>query len=564
MPDLTREQVAALAAAAGLSMTADDVTEVTYRLAAFLEALTPLADLPLVAAEPTPFGVSPIPFGDGEARSPEAAPRAARATAGRSATTSASSADGGDHLAFASAVQLAALVRDKQVSPVELTRLYLERIERLDGRLRAYVTVTADAALEAARRAEVAVTRGEPLGPLHGVPIGVKDQFDTAGLRTTCGSRIFGDRVPSSDATAVTRLMAAGAILLGKQNLTEFAFGGTIEPPFGQPRNPWSLDHDPGMSSSGSGAATAAGLAGASLGEDTGGSVRIPAAWCGVVGLRPTWGLVSRHGSFPLCWSMDTAGPITRTVADAALMLGVLAGHDPADPLTSRRPVPDYLAGLDGGVRGLRVGLMRELLGGPDTIEEVQAATRQVARVLEGLGAAVDEVSIPLTAQAGAIFMAVADAEGAGLHQRWLRQRPLDYDRATRRRLLTVGLLPAALHHVAARARAALRGDMLAALGPRDLLLAPAGHRAAPTIAENTATVTSGAEAAGRFFTRRSYTSPAALAGIPAIAVPCGFSREGLPLSVQLMGRPFEDATVLRAAHAYEQTSGWHRRRPPL
>jgi Asp-tRNA(Asn)/Glu-tRNA(Gln) amidotransferase A subunit family amidase len=283
-----------------------------------------------------------------------------------------------------------------------------------------------------------------------------------------------------------------------------------------------------------------------------------------VVGLRPTWGLISRHRSFPLCWSMDTAGPITRTVADAALLLGVLAGHDPADPLTSRRPVPDYTAALAGGVRGLRIGLVRELVDGLDTVPEMRAAMRQAAHVLEGLGAVVDEVSIPLASGAGAIFMAVADAEGAGLHQRWLRSRPRDYDRATHRRLLTVGLLPAALHHVAARARAALRREVLAALGPRELLLAPVGHRAAPTIAESTSAVVSRADAAGRFFTRRSYTSPAALAGVPAIAVPCGFGADGLPLSVQLMGRPFEDATVLRAAHAYEQATDWHRRRPPL
>jgi aspartyl-tRNA(Asn)/glutamyl-tRNA(Gln) amidotransferase subunit A len=466
-------------------------------------------------------------------------------------------------LAFRGAAELAALVRDKQVSPVELTRLYLERIDRLDARLRAYITVCADRAIEAARQAESAVLHGGRLGPLHGVPMGVKDQFDTAGVRTTMGSRIFAERVPAEDATIVTRLGQAGAILLGKHNLTEFAFGGTIAPPFGQPRNPWNTDADPGMSSSGSGVATAAALCAASIGEDTGGSVRIPAAWCGVVGLRPTWGLVSRRGSFPLCWSMDTAGPLTRTVEDAALVLGVIAGHDPADPLTSQRPAPDYRAALTGDVRGVRVGVLRELVEG-ETVGHVRSATLDAVRVLQDAGAIVEERSIPLLTQAGAVFMAVADSEGAGLHMRWLRARGTDYDQGTRRRLLTVGLLPTALHHVAVRARAVIRRDLLDALRRSDVLVAPTGHREAPTIAEATAPVTSRQDAAGKFFTRRSYTSPASLAGVPAIALPCGFAPSGLPVSVQVIGRPFDEATVLRVAHAYEQATEWHRHRPPV
>ena len=285
-----------------------------------------------------------------------------------------------DDLAFMGAARLAALVRNKQVSPVELVRLYLDRIDRLDGRLRAWITVCREPALEAAHRAETAVLRGEALGPLHGVPVGVKDQFDTAGVRTTVGSTILADRVPTEDATIVTRLARAGAILLGKQNLTEFAFGGTIRPPFGQPRNPWNLDHDPGMSSSGSGAATAAGMCAGSIGEDTGGSVRIPAAWCGLVGHRPTWGLVSRKGSFPLCWSMDAAGPLGRTVEDAAVLLGAIAGHDPLDALTSRRPVPDYRAALTASVRGLRIGVLREFASGAVSAPEESSRSSPTRR----------------------------------------------------------------------------------------------------------------------------------------------------------------------------------------
>jgi aspartyl-tRNA(Asn)/glutamyl-tRNA(Gln) amidotransferase subunit A len=471
---------------------------------------------------------------------------------------------GRDDLAYLSAARLAALVQERQVSPVELVKIYLERIDRFDARLRAYITVLPEAALEAARKAEAAVMRGESLGPLHGVPYAVKDQFATAGVRTTLGSRILEHQVPVEDATVVARLNEAGGVLLGKLNLTEFALGGTQRFPFGQPRNPWNVDHDPGGSSSGSGIAVAAALCAASLGEDTGGSVRTPASWCGVVGLRPTWGRVSRHGSFPLSWSMDTAGPLTRTVEDSARLLQVIAGYDPGDPLTSRRPVPDYSVALRDGVRGLRVGIIRELTFGAETDAEVRAAVVDAARRLEGLGAVLEEISLPLLSLAGAIFMALADSDGAGLHQRWLRARPMDYDQGTRRRLLAASLIPAATYHQAARARALLRARLRDALGRYDLLLCPTAHQAAPPIATGRAAITTREEVAGRFFTRRSYVTPAALAGTPAIALPCGFTRSGLPLSLQLLGRPFDEATLLRAAYAYEHDTEWTRRRPAL
>jgi len=469
----------------------------------------------------------------------------------------------GADLAFLGARRLAGLVRDRKVSPVELTQLYLDRIERLDGRLCAYITVLPEAALAAARRAEAAVMRAEALAPFHGIPYAVKDQFDTAGVRTTSGSRILEDHVPAADATTIARLNAAGGVLLGKLNLTEFALGGTQQFPFGQPRNPWNLDHDPGGSSSGSGIAVAAALCAASLGEDTGGSVRSPASFCGVVGLRPTWGRVSRHGSFPLSWSMDTPGPLGRSVEDAALLLQAIAGYDPNDPLTSRAPVPDYSRALGDGVRGLRVGIIRELTFGADTQPEVRDAVVAVARKLEGLGAATEEVSLRLVPLAGAIFMALADADGAGVHHRWLRTRAADYDQGTRRRLLTASLIPSAVQQRAARARALLRAEMLDLLARHDVLLCPTAHQAAPPIAAARAAITTRHEAAGRFFTRRSYVTPAALAGTPAIAVPCGFTRSGLPISVQLIARRFDEATLLRAAHAYEQATGWSKRRPP-
>jgi aspartyl-tRNA(Asn)/glutamyl-tRNA(Gln) amidotransferase subunit A len=471
---------------------------------------------------------------------------------------------GRDDLAYLSAARLAALVKERQVSPVELVRIYLERIDRFDSRLRAYITVLPEAALEAARKAEAAVMRGESLGPLHGVPYAVKDQFATAGVRTTLGSRILEHHVPVEDATVVARLNEAGGVLLGKLNLTEFALGGTQRFPFGQPRNPWNVDHDPGGSSSGSGIAVAAGLCAASLGEDTGGSVRTPASWCGVVGLRPTWGRVSRHGSFPLSWSMDTAGPLTRTVEDAALLLQVVAGHDPRDPLTSRRPSPECSSTLGRGVGGLRIGVIRELTLGEETHTEVRAAVTAAAGRLQGLGATVDEVSVPLVPLAGAVFMALADSDGAGLHQPWLRARPMDYDQGTRRRLLTASLIPTATYQQAARARALIRAQLRAALVPYDLLLCPTAHQAAPPITTGRAAITTRQDVAGRFFTRRSYVAPASLAGIPAISIPCGFTRDGLPIGLQLLGRPFDEATLLRAAYAYEHDTDWSRRRPSL
>jgi len=469
-----------------------------------------------------------------------------------------------DEIVYLSAARQAALISARRLSPVELVQAYLDRIDRLDGRLRAYITVTRETALAMARMAEAAVLRGLPLGPLHGVTFAVKDQFATRGVRTTAGSRLLADNVPDHDATVVARLTAAGAILLGKLNLTEFALGGTIHYPFGQPRNPWNTDHDTGGSSAGSGSATAAALCAVSLGEDTGGSVRSPASWCGVAGHRPTWGLVSRHGCIPLAWSLDAPGPLGRTVEDCALVLGIIAGHDPSDPLTTRRPTPDYRAALTGDVRGLRVGVIRELTLGDDTDAEMRDGVLAATKVLAGLGAAVEDVSLPLVPRAGAAFMAVCDSEGAGRHLQTLRARGADYDEGTRRRLLTAALLPAGLVHKAQQARAAIRAQIYDALTRYDVLVAPTSPRPAPTIASYTAPITSKAQAITHFFTRRSFPTPASLAGVPAMAVPCGFSAAGLPLSLQIIGRRFEDATVLRVGHAYEQATTWHTQRPPI
>ncbi len=467
-------------------------------------------------------------------------------------------------LPFQTAARLGVMLRSKQVSPVELVQAYLDRIDQVDPKVRAYITVCREEALASAREAEAAIAQGRHLGPLHGVPIAVKDQYNTRGLRTTMGSRIYSDHVPEEDATVVLRLRQAGTILLGKLNMTEFAFGDTREYVFGTPRNPWDLSRSPGMSSSGSGIAAAASLCAATMGEDTGGSVRLPAAMCGVVGLKPTFGRVSRHGVFPMCWSMDTPGPLARTVEDCALVLQAIAGHDPHDRLSSRRPVDDYLSPLEKGVKGLRVGYVQQLTEWDVVEEETQQAVKASLQVLEGLGAEVTTISIPLIGMAGPLYIAICDSDAADTHEGLLRRRARDYDVATRTRLFAASLLPAALYHRAQRARELLRRQMLEVLTRVDVLVCPVTAEPAPEIEEVARTFASEDDVRDRIFGARALTTPYNLSGLPAVSVPCGFTSSGLPIGMQIGGRAFDEATVLQVASAYEQATDWHTRRPEL
>src|SRR2546427_5287849 len=331
-----------------------------------------------------------------------------------------------------SAAETAVAIKTKQVSPVEVVQAYLARIERLDGHLRAYITVLRDEALAAARQAEQVLMRGDNMGPLFGVPVAVKDQFWTKGILTTNGSRVYRDFIPDAGATVIARLQQAGTILLGKLNLSELAMGGTQEPPWGIPRNPWDLERTPGESSSGSGVALAAHLCAASVGEDTGGSGRSPASYCSAVGLRPTFTRVSRYGMTPMCWYMDAAAPMTKTVQDCALILGAIAGHDSRDPFTSRRPVPDYTARFGRDLRGIRIGLIRELDEDAGMHPEVKQAIHNAVEVLRQHGAEVREVSMPLVALAGAIFVGVAGTEGGRGRGEIPRAPAAEPDRASR------------------------------------------------------------------------------------------------------------------------------------
>jgi aspartyl-tRNA(Asn)/glutamyl-tRNA(Gln) amidotransferase subunit A len=460
--------------------------------------------------------------------------------------------------------QLAPLLARKQISPVELVQAYLDRILTFDQRLHAYITVCGAEALTAARQAEAEISRGHYRGALHGIPLAVKDQFLTKGVRTTGGTKIFGDLIPDLDATVIRRLQEAGAIILGKLNLSEFAFGGTRVHPYGTPHNPWSLGHSPLGSSSGSAIAVAASLCAAALGEDTGGSVRLPASACGIVGLRPTFGLVSRHGIMPASWSLDTAGPMTKTVADCALVLQAIAGYDRYDRTSIRHPVPDYSQHLDVGVRGMRLGVIRELFDSQINDSEVQAAVEQAIARYRELGAVVQEVSIPLIRQAAPIFIAVCDTDGANVHEQLIRRRAQDYDAATRTRLFAASLLPANLYHRAQRARSLLRRHMMAALEGVDVLLSPSTATPPPTISADSLPYQSKADVSARLFGARSYSTPYSLAALPAISIPCGFSAANLPIGLQLGGKPFDEPTVLRVAAAYEASTDWHTKKPPL
>ena len=457
----------------------------------------------------------------------------------------------------------AAMLRAGEVSPVELTSAYLDRIAALDGELGAYITVMADQALAQARQAEAEMRAGEDKGALHGIPVAVKDIIYTKGTLTSGGSRVLADFVPGEDSTIVRRLNDAGAALLGKLNLSEFAIGGTIEHPFGTPRNPWNTEHTAGGSSSGSGIAAAGGLCAGALGSDTGGSVRGPAGFCGIVGLRPTYGRVTRQGVLPMCWSMDTVGPMTRTVADCALMLSAIAGRDFLDASSSSVPVPDYAETLDDGVRGLRVGLPREMFDFEGLDADVRESALRAVSVLEEHGASADEMSLPMCENSGAVFIGTADVDCAAYHTEWLRTRGDDYDWSTRTRLESASLAPAWAYLRAQRARELIRRELTAALEKHDVIILPTGPVAAPTIEASTGKP--GGYYQGRLdLGRRMYTSPAALAGLPALSVPCGFSDAGLPIGMQLIGGAFDEATLFRVGQAYESATQWHTRHPAV
>ena len=449
-----------------------------------------------------------------------------------------------------------AAFRSGRFTPLELTRAYLERIERFDAGLNSFITVTAEAAIDAAGRATDELAAGVDRGPLHGIPLGYKDLFATAGVRTTAGARILADRVATRDATVVRRLAHAGAVMLGKLNMLEFAYG-VVHPDFGAAHNPWNLEHSSGGSSSGSAVATAAGLCLATLGTDTGGSIRQPAAWCGIVGHKPTYGLVSRAGVDPLSWTLDHVGPMTRTVDDAAVLLEAIAGYDPEDPGSA--PTASFRAAdLDAVDPGrLRVGVPRNLFEhGVD--REVQAIVEGAIQRLASLGMTVEPVQLPGLREIIAAEMVIISAEASAFHLPWVRSRAQDYAELTRDRL-EAGMAIPAVHYLEAQR---VRRTQIAAAARLheqvDLLVLPTTAIAAPKMGGETDDPDGPPEGeqADRLRGAIGLTGPFNVMGAPAVSVPCGWTANRLPVGLQLTGRPFEDHIVLAAARAFEAASG--------
>jgi aspartyl-tRNA(Asn)/glutamyl-tRNA(Gln) amidotransferase subunit A len=464
-----------------------------------------------------------------------------------------------------SIAELAAKIRARQVSPVELTQAALAQADRLQPTLHSFITVLHDQALRQAKEQEAALARGEFRGPLQGIPIGIKDNIATAGTRTTVGSKVLADYVPEEDAHVVRLCQAAGAIILGKENLEEFAAGATSNNPhYGAVHNPWALEHIPGGSSGGGGANVAACVAFASLGTDLGGSVRLPGTFCGVVGLKQTFGRVSQRGLLVTSFNGDHIGPLTRSVRDSALVLQVIAGFDPLDPSTVPVPVPDYTAALGGGMRGLRLGIPTNYYF--DLLDpEVDAAVRRAIEALEALGVAIKTVTLPSMRYAGALRIASL-ADSVVTHEPYLAAHRQDYGPDVLYRTLAGQFVLGRDYSKALKVQRLIKEEYARVLQEVDVLVTPTAPIAAPRIDAPTVTL-GGVEYAvrgpGSGLLAR-YTNPSNATGLPAITVPCGFTQAGLPIGVQFIGRPFEEATLLQVAHAYEEVSPSRGRRPAI
>ncbi len=468
-----------------------------------------------------------------------------------------------DDIHLMSLVELADAIAARQLSAVEVASATIARAERLQPVLNCFISLQAEAALESAAAADAALARGEAPGPLHGVPLAHKDMFYRTGHVTTCGSRIRRDFVPDHDSTALARLDRAGAIYLGGLNMAEFATGPTgHNEHWGDCRNPWNQAHISGGSSSGSGASVGGRVVYGALGSDTGGSVRLPSACCGVVGLKPTNGLVSRHGLMPLSYTLDTVGPLVRTVRDAARITGVIAGHDPLDPTSSQRPVPDYEAALAEGVTGLRIGVPTDYFYDIAT-DEVRALMERSLDVFRAAGAEVVEVSVPDIARINHLSNVVLSSEAAAIHEPWIAGRPDDYQEQVRNRYEPGLHVPAVKYIQALSARAGLLREFVdTALAGVDALHTPGIPFPIPTRDE---TNVGGGERMAQMVAGLSWCTRAAnYLGGPALIVPCGFTESGLPAAFQLMGRPFSEATLFRLGHAYQDATDWHTRAPSL
>ncbi len=447
------------------------------------------------------------------------------------------------------------LIAARKLSPVELTKAFLARIERLDPFYNAYILVTAEKALADAKAAENEIAAGRYKGPLHGIPIGLKDIYNTAGIPTTAHSALFRNHIPAEDAVTTRLLAEAGTILLGKLSTWEFAIGGTsTDLPWPPARNPWNRDHDPGGSSSGTGAAVALGLAMGGMGTDTGGSIRFPAAWCGIAGLKPTYGRVSRRGILPLSFSLDHGGPMCWTSEDCALMMQALSGYDPLDPGSADVPVPNFAGALSTSLKGVRIGVPRHFWEKDSECgEETAAALEAALEVYRSLGATVVDVTLAPFSDYNDAAALISRSEAYAIHEQCLTKTPELYGAIARQRISLGSLVRASDYVNALRQRGALIAHLAEVMKTVDVLVTPTTPNPAPKLAE-----------IGNILSRQRsiFTRVFNLTGSPALSTPSGFSKEGLPLSMQIVGRPFEDHVVLKVGHAYEKATAWRDRRP--
>ncbi len=463
-----------------------------------------------------------------------------------------------NELCYLTITDAAAGLRRKEFSPVDLTRACLDRIALIDQKLHSFITLTADLALQQAVQAEKELFAGKDRGLLHGIPIALKDLYATKGIRTTCHSAVLQDWLPDYDAAIVSNLSKAGTILLGKLGMHEFAFGGpTVDSPFPAVRNPWNTAHIPGGSSSGSGAALAAGLCHGALGSDTGGSIRTPSSHCGIVGIKPTYSRVSRFGIIPLSWSLDHAGPMARSVEDCAILLQAIAGYDVKDPASANVPVPDYRAGLKDGIKGLRIGVPREHWfdenKGIDT--ETEAVFNAALKTLESLGAITVDIDGRPFSIARKANQTILVAEAFAYHEKTYQTSPQKFGISVRRRMLEGAFLSAADYITALRARTVLNEQITENFNRVDVFATPSAARPPEPF--------EGMDPNEQNL-RPSFTNPFNLAGLPAISVPCGFTPEGLPAGLQIVARAFQEAMTFRVAFAYEQATEWHQERPVI
>jgi aspartyl-tRNA(Asn)/glutamyl-tRNA(Gln) amidotransferase subunit A len=459
--------------------------------------------------------------------------------------------------------QAAPKLERRELSPVELTEAMLARIAAVNKRLNAYITVCDQQAREAAQAVERLIRAGYYLGPLHGIPIALKDNIYTRGIRTTAGAKILADFVPDEDATVTARLKRAGAIIVGKANMHEFAWGGTTDNPhYGTCRNPWNPERFPAGSSGGSGAAVAARTCLGALGTDTGGSIRLPSAVNGIVGIRPTIGRVSNYNIVPLAWTMDTVSPMTRTVEDCLTMFEVVAGHDPLDAHSAQVPVADYRAELGRGMRGLRIGLIRDY-----SLTHVQKAVgdavRSALKTMERLGAEVEEIAMPSIHGNISAQLTIESCEPSTYHQEWLRGRPQDYGEDVRT-LLEMGEMYLATHYLQAqRYRSVLRKEFLAGFKQVDVFVTPTLPFTATPCGATEVVIENGRKE-DMLSAIMQFTGVPSLAGLPALSLPVGFDPDGMPVGMQVIGRPFDEGTLFRIGHAYQGETDWHTRAPKL